>query len=322
MTILPATAEEEKSKLNVFTITWGKLSWVYIEKPTRGEIDYLAQHYSFHPLDLDDVLSRVQRPKIDEYEDYLFMVLHFPVFNKESRATTPSEVDIFISENYLVTVHCAGDMKPLSKFFKDCYIHERTRQDNMSRGSGYLLYQVLDRLVNYCFPILNKVTENLERVEDEIFRKPTPETVQEIALLRRDIISFRRIIHPQITVVESLERGKHPFLKEEQEVYFGDIADHIRRIWDGLEDCKEVVEVLTDTSNWLTSHRIQEIMRILTIAMAIMAPLTVLTGFYGMNIHLPGGVDRGSLLPFIVLLVILLAIIGVMLYFFRRRRWI
>lgn len=304
------------------TIRWGKLTWVYIEKPTRNEIDYLAQNYPFHPLDLDDVLSRVQRPKIDEYEDYLFMVLHFPVFSKENRVTTPSEVDIFIGENYLVTVHCSADLKPLAKFFKDCLIHEQTRQENMSRSSGYLLYQVLDRLVNYCFPILNKVSENLEGVEDDIFRKPVPETVQEIALLRRDIISFRRIIHPQIAVVESLEREERPFIKEEQEVYFGDIADHIRRIWDGLEDCKEVVEVLTDTSNWLTSHRIQEVMRILTIAMAIMAPLTVITSFYGMNIPLPGGVNRGSLLSFMILSLILLAIAGVMLYFFRRRRWI
>jgi magnesium transporter len=192
----------------------------------------------------------------------------------------------------------------------------------MGKGSGYLLYQVLDRLVNYCFPILNKVIDNLERVEEEIFRKPLPETVHEISLLRRDIISFRRIVHPQIGVIESLEREEYPFLKEEQEVYFGDIADHIRKIWDGLEDCKEVVEGLTDTSNWLTSHRIQEVMRVLTIVMAIMAPLTVITGFYGMNIALPGGVDQGSFFSFTVLLIILLGIAGGMLYFFRRRRWI
>ena len=318
MTLSPVT----KGQLNLETITWGRLTWVYMEKPASREIDYLAQNYHFHPLNLDDVLSRVQRPKIDAYEDHLFMVLHFPVFNKGSRVTTSSEVDIFIAENYLVTIHCAADLKPLSKFFKDCLIHEATREENMSKGSGYLFYQVLDRLVNYCFPILNKVTENIENVEEVIFSRELPETVHEIMLIRRDLISFRRVIHPQLNVVEALEREEYPFFKGEQEVYFGDIADHIRRIWDGLEDCKEVVEGLTDTSNWLTSHRIQEVMRVLTIVMAIMAPLTVITGFYGMNIALPGGVQPGSLVSFMVMLIVILAIAGGMLYFFRRRRWI
>jgi magnesium transporter len=110
-------------------------------------------------------------------------------------------------------------------------------------------------------------------------------------------------------------------LKEDQDVYFGDIADHIRKIWDGLEDCKEVVDGLADTSNWLTSHRIQEIMRVLTIVMAIMAPATLLASIYGMNIHLPGG-KAETFLPLIIILVIMLAITGSMLWFFHRRHWI
>jgi len=320
---MPLVGEEKKSNLN--TISCGKLTWVYIEKPTTQDVEYLAQHFKFHLLNLDDVLSRVQRPKIDEYPDHLFMVLHFPVYNKANRVTTPSEVDIFIGESYIVTVHKSGDLKPLAKFFNECHVDEGICTTYMSRSAGFLLYHILDRLVNYCFPILDKVVDNAEKLEDLIFARPVPETVHEIMMIRRDLISFRRIIHPQISVVEAMEREEYPFLKEDQDIYFGDIADHIRKIWDGLEDCKEVVDGLADTSNWLTSHRIQEIMRVLTIVMAIMAPATLLASIYGMNVHLPGGVEIEEVptfLPLGIILFIMLGIAAAMLWFFRRRHWI
>ena len=311
----------KEAKLNADLVTYGKLTWTYIEKPGDQDVEYLAQHFDFHPLNLDDVVSRVQRPKIDEYDDHLFIVLHFPVFDKENRVTTPSEVDIFIGENYLVTVHKSGDLKPLAKFFKECQLDEETRKNYMGRSSSYLLYHMLDRLVNYCFPILNKMIDNIDKVEDLIFTKAVPETVREMSLMRRDLISFRRVIRPQVSVVEALEGEEYPFFKEEQEVYFGDIADHIRKIWDGLEDCKEVVDGLAETSNWLTSHRIQEIMRVLTIVMALLAPATLLASIYGMNIALPGGRESG-LWPLLGLLLVMLGIAVAMLLFFRRRRWL
>jgi len=307
---------------NIQSITQGKLTWFYIEKPASQEVEFLAQHFDFHHLDLDDILSRIQRPKIDEYEDYLFIVLHFPVFDKQNRITRPSEVDIFIAENYVVTIHCSADLKPLAKFFHECEIRKDSRETYLGRSSGFLLYHILDRLVTYCFPILNKITQNIDDIEDIIFDKTVPETVHRISLIRRDLISFRRVIHPQIAVIETLEKEEHPFLKEEQEIYFGDIADHIRKIWDGLEDCKEVVDGLAETSNWLTSNRIQEIMRVLTIIMAIITPATLVTSFFGMNIPLPGGIEPGSLLPFGILFGII-ALVGLgMLVFLRNRRWI
>jgi len=307
---------------NVRSITERKLTWFYIEKPTSQEVEFLAQHFRFHPLDLDDVLSRIQRPKIDEYEDYLFMVLHFPVFDKENRITRPSEINIFVGENYVVTVHCSGDLKPLAKFFQVCETDKEDRERYLGRSSGFLLYHILDRLVTSCFPILNKVTENIDDIEDIIFSKPVPETVHKISLIRRDLISFRRVIHPQIAVIETLEREEYPFFKEDQEVYFGDIADHIRKIWDGLEDCKEVIDGLADTSNWLTSHRIQEIMRILTIIMGILAPPTLIASIYGMNIPLPGGVNSGSLLPLGILLALMAVTAGAIFFYMRRRRYL
>ena len=192
----------------------------------------------------------------------------------------------------------------------------------MGRSSGFLLYHILDRLVAYCFPILGKVTENIDDIEDVIFTKAVPETVRQISLIRRDLISFRRVIRPQMAVIETLENEEYPFVKAEQEIYFGDIADHVRKIWDELEDCKEVVDGLAETSNWLTSHRIQEIMRVLTIVMAILAPPTLLSGIYGMNIPLPGGIEPGSLLPLGIVLSVMALIGAGMFGYLRHRRWI
>ena len=312
----------EQEELNINSITQGKLTWIYIERPSINEVKFLDQHFDFHPLNLDDVLSRLQRPKIDEYEDHLFIVLHFPVFDKQNRITKPSEVNIFIGENYLVTIHCSADLKPLTKFFRECQVHEKSRETYLGRGSGYLFYHILDRVVNYCFPILSKITENIDDIEDAIFTKTIPETVSQISLIRRDLISFRRVIHPQIAVIETLEREEYPFFKEEQEIYFGDIADHIRKIWDGLEDCKEVVDGLAETSNWLTSNRIQETMRVLTIVMAVMAPATLVAGIFGMNVPLPGGIEPGTLLSFGILLSIMALIGGGIFTYLRHRRWI
>ena len=312
----------EQKELSIRSIANGKLTWFYIEKPTSQEVAFLAQRFHFHPLDLDDVLSRIQRPKIDEYDDYLFMVLHFPVFDKENRITRPSEINIFVGENYVVTVHCTGDLKPLARFFQECEDSKESRERYLGRSSGFLLYHILDRMVASGFPILDKVTQNIDDIEDIILTKPVPETVREISLIRRDLISFRRVIHPQIAVIETLEREEYPFFKEDQEIYFGDIADHIRKIWDGLEDCKEVIDGLADTSNWLTSHRIQEIMRILTIIMGVLAPPTLIASIYGMNIPLPGGVNSGSLLTLGILLALMAITAGGIFFYMRHRRYL
>jgi len=299
----------------------GRLTWYYIEKPTSKEVQYLSDNFHFHSLALDDVLSKIQRPKIDDYGTYLFIVLHLPVFDKANRVTTASELNIFIGENFLITSH-KGDLKPLSKFFNECHLDEEIRQKYMGRSASFLFYQILDRLVNYCFPILDKIEDNIDKIEDLIYTRAVPETVREISMIRRDLISFRRIIHPQLAVLEELEKEKYPFFKEDQDVYFGDIADHIRKIWDGLEECKEVVDGLAETSNWLTSHRIQEVMRVLTIVMAMMAPPTLVASIYGMNIHLPGSAVGGDFTAFILVMAFMILTIIGMLYYFHRKDWI
>ncbi len=316
----------KEEQLNLESLTWGNLTWVNIEGPTEQETEYLAQNYHFHPLDLDDCLSRIQRPKIDEYKDYLFLVFHFPVFNKEARVTTPSQLAVFIGENYLITLH-DGELKPLVKLFRECQIDEESQQEYFSRGSGYLLYRLIDRLVDYCLPILSKIGDNIEDAEDSVFSDRMRGTIKEISILRRDIISFRRIIWPMRAVIGSLEPKIRRFItldeldktKMDMAVYFGDMVDHVDKIWDALDEYKEVIEGLRDTHDSLATNRTNEVVRILTVIATILLPITVVSSVWGMNIALP--FERS---PFALLyvVIIMLAIIGGMLYFFRRQHWI
>jgi len=316
MTISRVNKEEEQ--LNLESLTWGDLTWVNIEGPTERETEYLAQNYPFHPLDLDDCLSRIQRPKIDEYKDYLFLVFHFPVFKKEARVTTASQLSVFIGEKYLITLH-KRELKPLVKLFRECQIDEESRQENFSQGSGYLLYRIVDRLVDYCLPILNRIVDNIEDIEDNIFSNGMRGAVKEISILRRDIISFRRIIWPMRAVIGSLETKARRFTKMDMTVYFGDMVDHVDKIWDALDEHKEVIEGLNDTHDSLASNRTNEVMRILTIIATILLPITVVASIFGMNVPLP---FQNSSFSLLFVFLIMLAIISGMLYFFRRQHWI
>jgi len=308
---------KKDEKLNIETIKWGKITWLNIEKPTRSDMDYLANNYLFNPFDLEDCLSRIERPKIDEYQNYLFLVLQFPVFKMEARVTTPSQVSIFIGEGFVVTVH-TGDLKPLEKLFNDCQQNERAREEHMARSSGYLLYRILDRLVDYCFPITNKIIANVEEAEDHLFSEPARDTVREISILRRDIMAYRRIIRPQPSIYKSLEIRDYPFLREDLDVYFGDIGDHIGKISETLDEYKEVVEGLSATSDSLFSHRTNEVMKMLTVLGTILLPLLVISGLYGMNVPLP---FQGSSFAFLFIILATLCVSGSMLGYFRYRRW-
>jgi len=312
-------ASPKEKQLNVESVTWNDLTWIDIERPTERETEYLAQNYPFHPLDLDDCLSRIQRPKIDEYKGYLFLVLHFPVFNKQTRATTSSQVSVFIGDKYLITLH-KGELKPLVKLFRECQLEEEARQEHFSQGSGYLLYRIIDRLVDYCLPIVNRISANIEETENNIFTsKRMPRAIEAISTLRRDVIAFRRIIWPMRAVIGSLEPRIRRFTKMDMAVYFGDTIDHVDKIWDALDEYKEIIEGLNDTHDSLATNRTNEVMRMLTIIATILLPLTVVASIYGMNVPLP---FQESGYSFIFVLAIWVTIVSGMLYFFRRHRWI
>ena len=318
----PQQAKQEKG-LNMESTTLGGLTWVNIEQATEAETEYLAKNYSFHPLDLDDCLSRIQRPKIDEYKDYLFLVFLFPVFYKEARVTTSSQLSVFIGKDYLITIH-KGELKPLVKLFKECSIDGETKQEHFEQGPGYLLYRIIDRLVDYCLPILNKIGDNIEDVDESIFSSQgVPRAIEELSTLRRDVISFRRIIWPMRAVVGSLEPKVRRFTKTDLTVYFGDMVDHVDKVWDALDEYKEIIEGLHATHDSLLSYRVNDVLRVLTVLATIGTVLTVVASFYGMNVLLPGGVTPGgNPYTWIILAVLMLMLVAGMLFYFHRKHWL
>jgi len=295
-------------------------TWLNLEKPTHKELDYLAQYYPFHPMDLDDTVSHIQLSKLDEYSDYLFVILHFPLFNKRTRFTTASQVSVFVGKDFLVTVH-SGDLKPLVNIFKECQDKEAAREAYLGKDPGYLLYRLVDALVDACLPMLDKVLANLERVEDEVFDTAV-DAAQEVAILRRDIAAQRRIFWPMKAVVADLEQKAQRYTKVDLKVYFGDINDHINRVWNTLDEAKETIEIYKDTDYVLSQDRLQKIMAVLTVIMAVMLPFTIISSIYGMNVPLPGSGATGHPHVGWILIALMTLVAGVMLYFFRRRRWI
>jgi magnesium transporter len=166
---------------------------------------------------------------------------------------------------------------------------------------------------------LYKVDANIREIEEDIFVEDMPGVVQEISWVRRDIIALQRIVKPQISIVANLEHKDRPFIREELDVYFGDVLDHLYKAWDMLEDHRDVIEGLSDTADTLTSYRINEVMKILTIISVIMLPLTLLSGIYGMNIPLP--LER-SPYSFILILLLMILMVGGMLFYFKKKHWI
>ncbi len=207
------------------------------------------------------------------------------------------------------------------KLFRECQLDEESRQENFSHGAGYLLYRIIDRLVDYCLPILNRIGDNIERTEDNIFSSSgVPKAIEDLSLLRRDVISFRRTIWPMRAVIGSLEPKVRRFTNMDMAVYFGDTVDHVDKIWDALDEYKEVIEGLNATHDSLATHRTNEIVRMLTIIATILLPITVVASIFGMNI--PLGPFEESHYSSLFIFLIMLVVIGSMLYFFRRQHWI
>jgi magnesium transporter len=294
------------------------LTWIHLERPAQEEMSALAERFGWHPLDVEDVLSRRQRPKIDEYADYRFVVLHFPVYDKTVGRLNAAELDVFIGPDYLVTLPNV-ELLPVTRLFARCSEDEELRDNLFSKGSGYLLYHVLDDLFDYCFPILDKIGYKLDRIEDEMFEGRSEEIVRDLSNVKQEIISYRKIIKPERATLRLLERHVERFLPEELELYFDDIVDAAERIWDLLDNYKEVVEALEDTNESVISHRQNDVLRLLTIFSVTLLPLTVVTGVFGMNVDFPGESTQVSF--WIVLGAMAATIVG-LLGFFRYKHWL
>ena len=280
----------------------------------------LAERFGWHPLDIEDVLSKRQRLKIDEYVDdgYLFAVLHFPVYDKAVQRLNAAELDFFVGQDYLVTLPNV-ELLPVTRLFRRCEEDAELRDRLFSKGSGYLLYHVLDDLFDYCFPILDKIGHKLDSIEDAMFEERAEDVVRDISNVKQEIISYRKIIKPERATLRVLERQVERFLPEDLELYFDDIVDQSERIWDLLDNFKEVIEGLESTNESVISHRQNDILRILTVFSVVLLPLTLITGIFGMNVRFPG---FGSAEAWWTIVGVMVSALAGLLGFFRYKRWL
>jgi magnesium transporter len=292
-------AAPEPQKPNVEEIESNGLRWVNIEWPGSLERTWLEEHFDFHALDLEYVLSRNQRPKIDVYDDYLFIVLHLPVFDPAAGRLGAGELDLFVGPDYVVTIPNLP-LQPVEYLFERCRVKEELREQLFSRGSGYLLYRLVDDSFDYCFPMLRKIGNKLDALEDEIFEGRSEEVVRDISNVKQEIINFRKVIRPQRPVLRDLEKVKTRYLATDLdlEIYFDDIVDAHESV---------------------ISHRVNDILRVLTSISVIVLPLTLIASIWGMNVGVPG---EGNDTDFYVIVGGMLLMFGAMVAYFHRRGWL
>jgi magnesium transporter len=293
------------------------LHWIRLDAPTPEEATALAERFGWHPLDVEDVLSKRQRPKVDEYDDYRFVVLHFPVYDKAVQRLNAGELDVFLGPDYLVTLPTV-ELLPVTRLFQRCLDDPELRENLFAKGSGYLLYHVLDDLFDYCFPILDKIGHKLDRIEDDIDESLSEEIVRDISKAKQEIISYRKIVKPQRPTLRVLERHVERFLPEDLELYFDDLVDASERIWDILDNYKEVVEALEATNESAISHRQNDVLRVLTIFSVLLLPLTLIASVFGMNVDFPG---FGTAAAFWVIVGAMITVLAGLVAFFRWRRF-
>jgi magnesium transporter len=294
------------------------LRWYHAEDPQPVDTAWLADQFAFHPLDLEDVASINQRPKLDVYEEYLFLVVHFPRFDKERGRLHAAELDMFIGPDFVVTLPEEA-IVPLPAMWERVREHPDLRTEMFAGGSGRLLYEILDRCVDACFPMLGQLGRKLRRLEDDIFEGRSREIVRELSNTKQEIINFRAIIRPQRSVFRALERAKQAHFGEELDVYFDDLTDATERIWDVLENFKEIVEALESSNESVLSHRLSDILRVLTAASVVLLPLTLIASVWGMNVHVPG---EGNLAAFWIIVAAMAGVLMGLILYFRRRGWL
>jgi magnesium transporter len=301
----------------VDTVKIGTLRWHHIVSPSEVDLQYLKDNFHFHPLDIEDCRSTNQRPKIDIYDDYYFIILHFPSFDLQNRFLTIKEVKFFWGEDYVISIDQTHWV--VSEMFDDARKRISNKEEIEIGTSDTMLYRILEKLMNSSLNLMRRLGLELDRINEDLFSKRAQKTILQISITRKNIILINTIFKPQLPLFHKFESGLIAGFAENMEDYWGNILDYNQKMWDMAEDYQELIEGLAKTFDSLQTNRINEIMKILTFFSAILLPLTFITGLFGMNIGLPLQNDPRS---FIIIIGLMMLIVITMLYYFRRRKWL
>ncbi len=299
------------------------LRWIDIVDPDESDIGYLKDNFKFHPLDLEDVVTASIRTKIDEYDNYHFLVLLFPFYKPETNEIGSIEVDFFVGKDFLVTVH-SGKLKTLNNLVHNAHQYDQTRSALMSQGSGFLLFNILAALFKRSSPLLDRINHQMIESERNVFQLDL-ETLKRLSELKKNIIIYRRIVKMHRYLLNKLLHSGKDYLKfKDSKTYFQDLIEYGENIWNVLSSDKESVESFEETNQSLSSHKINNILQVLTILSVLIATMTFITDvlvfFERTNIEkIPGLHSDLRLLIFFVSVLIIIG--ATMLLFFRKKRW-
>jgi len=296
-----------------------KITWIDIQNPTEEDKEFLKKNYRLHPLVLEELTTPSPRPTVEHNPNYLFMVLYYPIYNKETKETFSRELDIIVTKNTIITAHFETIL-PVKRIFSACKLNSKARNNYLGADAGYLLYTILDNFWKFCLIKLERIDKSIDQIEKELFKQKEKEMVREISYIKADIITFWRVIEPQKEVLESLLKEGGSFFGKEALPYFTDLIGTFKKVWNNLQNYKETILALEDTNQSLLSTKTNEIIKLLTLFSVIMLPLTLLASIWGMNFsHVPLG---DSEIGFFAILGLMLLILGGMIYYFHKKGWL
>ena len=296
-------------------ITHNQISWQHLASPSFSDLEFLKNEFRVSPVVLNQLMGANKRPQIEEYGQYLFLVLHFPVFNSDSRQTAPTELDFIVTKDSIFTI--AQNPNPaLDKLFTDTQDDAELREANF-KNSGWLLFYILDNMTDSCLPMLDHIHEKIEEIEKQVFEGKEQEMLKEVAILKRDIIDFRRTIKPQRSILEVLAKKASRFFKYDLDIICQEVIGSEVRVWNTLENHTEMIEAIEQTNSNLLSFQINQVMHTLTFFSIVLFSLTFLASFFSMR-----ALEGRSGLGLTAIIGVMLATVLLIVVIFKKKKWL
>lgn len=268
------------------TISHNNVTWVDLENPNSEDIRFLQENFEVHPLAIEEFTTPTYRARATRFSNCLFLTIHVPLFDKKKRTTYAGEIDILLTKTHLITGH-QQQIFQLTNFFKTLEKSVGKRRIHMHETPAHLLYEIFNMLTESCFPRLDHVTQNIDNTQEGIFSGNEKKMVNEISVIKRDVLNFRRTLMPQRTIIESIINQGKDLVSQDLRPYFKDLISTNIRLWNMLESAKETIASLEETNNSLLSHKINTKMRIITIFSATIIPVTLYVNILSMNVRTP-----------------------------------
>lgn len=305
--------------MSMKTVSFSKVTWIDFSQPNEQDVSFLQENFDIHPLAVEEFMTPTFRPKATRYENCLFLTLHVPLFDPVRRTTYAGEVDIILTKDHLITGHWER-IAQLETLFASLEKSAGKRRLHMNETPAHLLYPLLESLLESCFPRLDNIVRKIDEVEDEVFNGNEKEMLQEISLVKRDILNFRRTLMPQRSILESLAQKETPFVAKDLTPFFQDLVGTNIRLWNTLQSAKETIESLESTNESLLSNKLNEKMRVITIFSVILLPATIYANILGMNPSTPIDTQEG---PYFWIHITIIALIALgTLILFKWKKWI